>query len=51
MILEWSEEVRLGMIRFSSLRLVGLDSPERGREVKEGAIGLTVAFLNPSTFD
>lgn len=39
MILECSDEVRLGMMRLSSsARLVGRDSPERGLEVKEGAM-------------
>jgi hypothetical protein len=36
---ECSEEVRLGMTRFSSSLLTGrADSPERGLEVSEGAI-------------
>ena len=39
-IRECSEEVRLGIIKLSSsaARLVGRDSPERGLEVKDGAI-------------
>ena len=35
---ECSEDVRLGMIRLSSSLLAGRESPERGLEVKEGAI-------------
>lgn len=36
---ECSDEVRLGMTRFSSSLLIGrADSPERGLEVKDGAI-------------
>lgn len=38
MILECSDDVRFGMIRLSSSRLAGRDSPERGLEVNEGAI-------------
>jgi len=37
-IRECSEEVRFGMIRLSSSRLTGRDSPERGLEVKEGGM-------------
>ena len=38
-IRECSEDVRFGMTRSSSAaRLFGRDSPERGREVNEGAI-------------
>jgi hypothetical protein len=37
-ILECSEDVRFGMMRLSSSRLVGRDSPERGLEVKDGGI-------------
>jgi len=35
---ECSDDVRLGMMRLSSSRLAGRDSPERGLEVKEGAM-------------
>ena len=36
---ECKDDVRLGMTKLSSSLLVGRpDSPERGREVKEGAI-------------
>lgn len=39
MILEWREDVRLGMIRlWSALSRVGGRSPVRGRRLKEGAI-------------
>lgn len=38
-ILECSDDVRFGMTRSSSAaRLAGRDSPERGREVNEGAM-------------
>jgi hypothetical protein len=38
-IRECSEDVRFGITRFSSSLLTGrADSPERGLEVKEGAI-------------
>ena len=40
---ECSDDVRFGITRSSSAaRLVGRDSPERGREVKEGAIVVQV---------
>lgn len=35
---ECSDEVLLGMMRLSSSRLTGRESPERGLEVNEGAI-------------
>ena len=44
---EWSDDVLFGMIKLSSspaARLAGRDSPERGLEVKDGAI-VTVVIL------
>lgn len=43
---ECSDEVRLGMTKLSSSRETGRpDSPERGREVKEGAMVVLVFLL------
>ena len=45
-IRECSDDVRLGMTRSSSAaRLFGRDSPERGREVNEGAIAADASCL------
>ena len=41
-IRECNEDVRFGITKLSSSRLIGRDSPERGREVKEGAMSSVV---------
>jgi hypothetical protein len=51
-IRECSEDVRFGMTRSSSAaRLFGRDSPERGREVNEGAIAADGIDLLGGTID
>ena len=39
--------MRFGMTKLSSSRLIGLDSPERGREVDEGAIMFVLILYAP----
>lgn len=44
-IRECNDDVRLGITKLSSSRLIGRDSPERGREVNDGAMVIAVSPL------